>query len=194
MTRPILTGKQRLIISPMISRIELILLITFTLCNIAFNWYISLRAERFHAIFRFFSFESIFLLILINYPVWFRNPLSFQQLISWVLLIICIYGAVIGFYTYYKLGKPEDLLEETIHIISSGIYKYIRHPMYMSLIAFGLGAMMKDPGYVQLLIGVVNLIAVYFTVRVEEKEIIVKFGEAYSTYMKKTKMFIPFII
>ena len=99
-----------------------------------------------------------------------------------------------GIYTYYKNGKPEDLLEESIKIVSTGIYKYIRHPMYMSLIAGGFGVMMKDPGYVQLIIGSVNLIAVWFTARVEEKEMIAKFGDEYKSYMNRTTMFIPFII
>jgi protein-S-isoprenylcysteine O-methyltransferase Ste14 len=34
----------------------------------------------------------------------------------------------------------------------------------------------------------------YFTARIEEHEMIVKFGEEYKTYIKDTKMFIPFIL
>ena len=65
---------------------------------------------------------------------------------------------------------------------------------YMSLIAGGFGVMMKDPGYVQLIIGSINLIAVYITARVEEKEMITKFGDEYKSYMNRTTMFIQFII
>ena len=54
--------------------------------------------------------------------------------------------------------------------------------------------MMKDPGYVQLIIGSINLIAVYITARVEEKEMITKFGDEYKSYMNRTTMFIPFIL
>jgi protein-S-isoprenylcysteine O-methyltransferase Ste14 len=54
--------------------------------------------------------------------------------------------------------------------------------------------MLKDPAPVQLCLGVINLIAVYITSRIEENEMIKKFGDDYRIYMKETKMFIPFII
>jgi len=178
----------------MISTTELIIVFIFTICNIFFNWWISLRAKRYHAIFRFFAFECIFLLVILNYPVWFKYPFTWQQIVSWALLIICTYAAAVALYTYFKLGKPADQLEETVSLVTRGIYKYIRHPMYMSLIALGFGAMMKDPGNIQILLGVINFIALYVTARVEEKEMITKFGNEYETYMKKTEMFIPYIL
>jgi protein-S-isoprenylcysteine O-methyltransferase Ste14 len=44
------------------------------------------------------------------------------------------------------------------------------------------------------LLGAVNLAAIWVTARIEEEEMIAKFGEAYRDYMKETKMFIPFVI
>lgn len=174
--------------------VQLILIIVFTLLNILFNWYVSLRDRRFHAIFRFVGFECIFLLVILNYPVWFKDPFTWEQLTSWAFLILSLVAALIGFYTYYKRGKPEDLLEETVHIVSNGIYKYVRHPMYLSLIAGAIGVVMKDPGTVQVIIGAINIVAMYLTARIEEREMIVKFGDEYMDYMKKTAMFVPFIL
>ena len=174
--------------------VKLILIIIFTILNLLFNWWISLRAKRYHAIFRFFAFECIFLLVLMNYRDWFHNPFSLNQVISWLLLSVSIYAAFVGLYLFYKLGKPEDQLEETINLVTTGIYRYIRHPMYLSLILVGFGAMMKDPGYVQVFLGIINLIALFFTARIEENEMIAKFGEEYKNYMKRTKMFMPFIL
>jgi protein-S-isoprenylcysteine O-methyltransferase Ste14 len=54
--------------------------------------------------------------------------------------------------------------------------------------------MFKDTGPVQVVLGVINLIAIYFTARIEEKEMIAKFGNEYQMYMKETKMFIPYIV
>jgi protein-S-isoprenylcysteine O-methyltransferase Ste14 len=54
--------------------------------------------------------------------------------------------------------------------------------------------MFKDPQPVQLVLGATNLIAVYITARIEENEMIVKFGDDYRIYMKETKMFIPYIV
>ena len=85
-------------------------------------------------------------------------------------------------------------MEETVNLVTTGIYKYIRHPLYLSLIAGGFGAMMKDPGTFQIILGCINFISLFITARVEEKEMITKFMNEYEAYMKKTRMFIPFII
>jgi protein-S-isoprenylcysteine O-methyltransferase Ste14 len=53
--------------------------------------------------------------------------------------------------------------------------------------------MLKQPGTVEIILSVINLIAIYFTARIEEKEMIAKFGDDYVEYMKETKMFIPFL-
>jgi protein-S-isoprenylcysteine O-methyltransferase Ste14 len=58
----------------------------------------------------------------------------------------------------------------------------------------GTGVMLKDPGKIQLILGTINFIAIWFTARIEEQEMITKFGADYKSYLKETKMFIPFII
>ena len=101
----------------MVSTTELIIIIIFTITNIFLAWWISLRAKWFHGIFRFFAFECIFILVVMNARAWFKDPFSTQQVISWVLLLISLYAAIAGFYLFYKLGKPEDQMEETINLV-----------------------------------------------------------------------------
>ena len=165
-----------------------------TLANIWFTWWVSLRQKRYHGIYRFISFECIFLLVLMNYPVWLRDPFAWYQVISWILLSGSILVAWFGFYLLYHHGKPSDQMEETTQLISSGLYRYIRHPLYLSLILGGFGAMIKDPQWPQVILSLLNFMALYLTARVEEGEMILKFGQEYSDYMKKTKMFIPLIL
>ena len=78
--------------------------------------------------------------------------------------------------------------------MKSGVYSLIRHPLYFSLFLLGTGVMMKDPVPPALILGGINLIAVWFTSLTEEKEMIDRFGNPYMEYMKETKMFIPFIL
>lgn len=171
-------------------------IITFTICTIAiawFTWWVSLRGKRYHGIFRFLAFESILILVLLNYPVWFKDPFSLHQVISWILLILSIVVAVVTFRTFYKEGNPKDQLEDTSRLITTGFYKYIRHPMYLSLMLAGFGILVKDCGYKQLIFAAINFIAIILTAKTEEKEMIVRFGEDYRNYIKETKMFIPYI-
>jgi len=159
-----------------------------------FSWFYSIREKRYHGITRFFSFESIFILVLLNWRLWFKDPLSGFQIISWVFLFASIYPGIAGYLTLHRKGKPENNnIERTTVIVKSGIYKYIRHPLYCSLLLLGTGVMFKDPGKVQIICGAVNLLAIYFTARLEEKEMINKFGLGYIQYMRETKMFIPYL-
>jgi protein-S-isoprenylcysteine O-methyltransferase Ste14 len=170
-------------------------LITGTLVIIAFSWFLSIKHKRYHGVARFFAFESIFILTLLNYRVWFRDPFSVTQIISWILLFSSVYFAIAGYILLKEIGKPKGgNFEDTTVIVKTGFYRYIRHPLYMSLLILGTGVMMKQPEAIQLCLGAVNLIAIWLTARIEENEMIVRFGDDYKTYMGETKMFIPFIL
>lgn len=170
-----------------------IVVIAGTLILIALSWFISLKHGRFHGIPRFFAFESIFMMAMLNLKSWFQDPFSFLHILSWICLIMAAYLAIAGIVILIRKGKSGKDFEATTILIKSNLYKYIRHPLYMSLILLGTGIMLKDPGAAQLILGAVNLVALYITSRIEEKEMTDRFGDAYSEYIKETKMFIPFV-
>src|SRR5581483_3604311 len=75
-------------------------------------------------------------------------------------------------------------------IVSSGIYRYIRHPQYLSLglSAFGLSTMW--PRMIIFLFFVGMLFAYYFLARVEERRMLA-IDPSYADYMRHTGMFLP---
>ena len=170
------------------------ILSTCTVLIIIFSWFLSIKLKRYNGIARFFAFESVFILVMLNFNVWFVNPLSPFQLVSWLLLILSIYVVITGYLLLKRKGKPDTNFENTSKLVKSGIYGYIRHPLYLSIFLLGTGVMLKDPKLAQLILGLINLIAIYITARIEENEMIAKFGDEYRTYMKETKMFFPFVI
>jgi protein-S-isoprenylcysteine O-methyltransferase Ste14 len=169
-------------------------LLSGTIFIILFSWFLSVKYKRYHGIARFFSFESVFILVLLNYKVWFTAPFSVNQIISWILLILSAYIVADGYLTLKRKGKPDSNFENTSVLVKSGLYGYIRHPLYLSIFLLGTGVMIKQPGMLQLILGAVNLVAIYITARIEEKEMIARFGEEYKDYMKETRMFIPFLL
>jgi len=171
-----------------------IALIAGTIFIVLFSYFLSIKYKRYHGIARFFAFESVYILVLLNYRVWFINPFSLLQIISWLLLTISAYVVITGYLLLKKKGKPSINFENTSQLVKSGIYKHIRHPLYLSIFLLGTGIVAKDPGPVQLLIGCINLIAVWITALIEEKEMISKFGDEYVIYISETKMFIPYIV
>ena len=170
-----------------------IALLTGTVLIILFSWFLSIKYKRYHGIARFFAFESVYILVLLNIRVWFVNPFSPFQITSWILLILSIYVVATGYLLLKKKGKPDSNFENTSLLVKAGIYGYIRHPLYLSIFLLGTGVMLKNPAPFQMILGVINLIAVYITARIEEREMIAKFGDDYRKYMTETKMFIPFI-
>jgi len=115
------------------------------------------------------------------------------QLCSWVLLIGSIYTAVEGIRLLRKIGKPRDELEDTTALVEVGAYKSIRHPLYTSLLLLGWGAFLKDPSLVAAALSLAASAFLVATAKVEEKLNAEKFGSQYADYMKRTKMFVPYL-
>jgi len=152
----------------------------------------SFRNWQSHGFYRFFAFESILILFLLNVQYWFRDPFAAHHILSWLLLIFSLFLVGQGFYLLRVAGKPEGHFENTTALVRRGAFRYIRHPLYSSLLFLGWGVYLKDPsllGCILVLVATVSLIA---TAKVEEAENLQKFGEDYAAYMKTTKRFIPF--
>jgi len=161
----------------------------------------SLAVPRSHGFYRFFAWEAILGLALLNVDVWFRGPFSWHQLISWPLLAISALLVVIGVRLLRQMGEPnaqrDDVplvaFEKTTTLVTTGAYRYIRHPLYSSLLFLAWGIFFKAPSWLGGLLAVKATLFLVATARVEESEDIRFFGPAYEEYIRRTKMFIPFL-
>jgi len=163
----------------------------------------SLRAPRSHGFFRFFAWESITALFLLNIDVWFLAPWSWNQVISWILLFGSVVPLVLGIRTLTAKGKPNkqregepQLLdfEKTSALVTTGIYHYIRHPLYSSLLFLAWGVFFKTPSGAGGSLALTATLFLFFTARADESECIRFFGPIYRDYMKRTRMFVPFML
>jgi len=153
----------------------------------------SLRNPRSHGFYRFFAFETILVLILLNVEHWFRDPFSAIQIVSWLLLISSAILAAHGFYLLRVIGRPKSGIESTTTLVIVGAYKYVRHPLYSSLLFLAWGVFFKDPSILGGIMALVSTAFLIATAKGEESENFQKFGAEYTAYMKATKMFIPFV-
>jgi len=155
-----------------------------------------------HGFYRFFSWECIAWLLASNYKFWFENPFCISQIFSWIFLFLGAYLVIAGAILLKKAGKPvgsrnEEALfefEKTSELVDTGIFKYIRHPLYSSLIFLTWGIFLKRPTFPLFIISVLSTAFLYFTAMFDEKECVQYFGEKYQEYMKHTHRFIPFLI
>ncbi|OGO48549.1 MAG: hypothetical protein A2Z30_02380 [Chloroflexi bacterium RBG_16_64_43] len=151
------------------------------------------RHGRTHALPRLVAFEAILGLILANVPTWFSNPLALRQIVSWVLLASSGLLALHGFSLLRMHGGTSAGIETTTVIVRRGAYRYIRHPLYLSLILFALGVYLKSPGWLAGALLGLAVSGLLVTATVEERENESKFGERYREYMRVTKKFVPFV-
>ena len=173
----------------------LVKLIIFVVANagILFVSWKPLSNPRSHGFYRFFAFESTLVLILLNLENWFRDPFSVNQIVSWLLLLASIILVVHGIYLLRVVGRPKSGIESTTMLVIVGAYKYIRHPLYSSLLFLAWGVFCKAPSIPDGILAVVATAFLVATARIEESENVQKFGVEYTAYMKKTSMFIPFL-
>ncbi len=161
----------------------------------------SLLRPRSHGFYRFFAWECLLALCLLNLRRWFVNPGSIPQLISWLLLLASAGLAIHGAVMLSRQGKPHDDrkddaligLERTTVLVAEGAYRYIRHPLYSSLLVLGWGIFFKDLTWLGGALAAAATLFLVITAKVEEAEDVRYFGPAYQEYMRRTKLFIPFV-
>jgi protein-S-isoprenylcysteine O-methyltransferase Ste14 len=161
----------------------------------------SLHNLRTHGFYRFFAWEAILILALLNVDYWFYKPFTLPQVISWPLLCIALYLVIHGFRLLRKIGRPDDGrdgasligVEKTTVLVTGGAYRYIRHPLYSSLLFLAWGIFFKSPTWIGAVLTVAAAAFLTATARIEESENLKYFGKTYGDYMKRTKMFVPFV-
>jgi protein-S-isoprenylcysteine O-methyltransferase Ste14 len=179
---------------------KILLFVILSIPVIAVSWR-TLFNPGSHGFYRFFSWECILWLFVNNYTYWFVNPWSVYQLLSWFLLIAGSYVVLAGVLKLKKAGKAtsgrEDKnlysFERTTELVDTGIYKYIRHPLYGSLIYVTWAIYFKHPAWPLFVVACLSTLLLYLTAKFDEKECTLYFGEKYHEYMNHSKMFIPYI-
>ena len=95
----------------------------------------------------------------------------------------------------WNLGKfwsPTLQLKENHQLVTKGIYRRIRHPMYLSLLIFSAGNALALPNYVAgpaFLVAMLVIIA--FRLGPEEQMLLEEFGEEYEAYRERSHRLIP---
>jgi protein-S-isoprenylcysteine O-methyltransferase Ste14 len=163
----------------------------------------SLGSPQSHGFYRFLAWECILGLFLINASFWFVQPFAWNQLIAWTLLFVALIPLGFGVHFLRTQGRQADTrkgdpsllaFEKTTNLITSGIYKHIRHPMYCSLLLLTWGIFFKHPILTAATLAITATVFLVFTAKADEAECFRFFGAPYQDYMKRTKMFIPYIL
>jgi protein-S-isoprenylcysteine O-methyltransferase Ste14 len=78
--------------------------------------------------------------------------------------------------------------------ITTGPYRFIRHPRYTGILSLGLGIALLFQSWIGLLFLPWVLALILYRVHDEEIMLQTKFGKSWQEYTKRSKRFIPGII
>ena len=86
---------------------------------------------------------------------------------------------------------PE--IREEHHIVQRGIFRWVRHPTYLSMILelLSIGLILHAPR-TGLITALLFLPVLWLRLRVEERSLVSKFGADYEMYRRRTPMLIPY--
>lgn len=138
----------------------------------------------------------VFILIwsLVPFLLPLLTQLIVPSLVRWIGVIICILMIFMITWVGIHLGRQVSgtlEIKESHTLVSSGPYKYIRHPMYLVYFIFNLGLFLVCGNLIALVIILMGLIVVASRMRVEEQMMIEQFGNEYREYMHRTGRFFP---
>lgn len=109
-----------------------------------------------------------------------------------IALVLYLIGAALiisGWRAIYRDYWSRDRGEG--HLVTSGIYRYIRHPQYTGFACFTLG-MLAEWATLPMLVMLPILGVMYYRLaRREEADMRAEFGADYDAYAERTGMFLP---
>jgi protein-S-isoprenylcysteine O-methyltransferase Ste14 len=102
---------------------------------------------------------------------------------TWLSMI----GLVLIVLGWSKIHQATDL-------VTTGIYRFIRHPQYTGIFLFTLGWLLHWPTITTLVLWPILMGAYVWLARREEQDIEARFGDAYRHYASRTPRFFPHLI
>ena len=91
------------------------------------------------------------------------------------------------------VGRAQLQIVKEHKLVKDGLYKYVRHPLFLGEILRNLGFVVIFSSVYGILIVLLASIFLLFRIEIEEKMLIVVFGEEYTEYKRKTKKIVPYI-
>jgi protein-S-isoprenylcysteine O-methyltransferase Ste14 len=121
----------------------------------------------------------------------YRIPMPLQ-LLTMALEATCILAMLLalhetGLLCFLGLAPDDDAIPP--HLVTEGLYRYVRHPLYSLglVVVWLLPVMTRNALFLNVGITLYILVGAAF----EERKLLRKFGAAYAEYRQKIPMFIP---
>jgi protein-S-isoprenylcysteine O-methyltransferase Ste14 len=116
------------------------------------------------------------------------------QALGWIGLILCGLGYALVFWSGLALGRQYSAqvsVRKDHQLITTGPYRYVRHPRYLGVLSLALGAAFVFRSWIGLALSVVVLGLLLSRIFDEEALLHKEFGQVWEAYCKRSWRLIP---
>lgn len=135
----------------------------------------------------FFGASALLVATWLLYFLWLHDH-SFPSLVSvgWVALVCGLMLIFLAIRTLRVLGRPGagQAFAHTTSLVVRGIYAVVRHPLYLGWVLIFFAVMFFSQHWLVLSLAALGSGCAYGMARLEDRELVERFGVAYERYMR----------
>jgi protein-S-isoprenylcysteine O-methyltransferase Ste14 len=144
----------------------------------------------------------IFQFLLLQFPLWragrWTSPIPMTWTITYIATAVALFGMVLRLHAIYYLRENFTYVvhvKPQHHLVTSGLYRYVRHPAYLGLLIYFTGvAFVLSDLYIWLIVMAYVGYSVWRRIRREERELHARFGAEFEAYRRRTHLLIPYVL
>ena len=132
---------------------------------------------------------------------WMMNPswmswssVTLPSWMRWTGIGLLLAGSTLLVWTFRSLGRnlTDTVVTRRQHtLVQHGPYHWIRHPLYTSAALLVVALSLICANWFLLVTGLVLLSVLVMRTRIEEENLVSRFGDSYRQYMARTGRFVP---
>jgi len=142
----------------------------------------------------FFLLLAFLVTYIINVSWMAGLSMPFPGWLRWSGFALGLASLVFWTWSQVALGKewsPQLQLRPEHHLVTSGPYARIRHPIYTAMFGYGISLALVTANWVFAVLAVLIIIGLVARVPKEERMMLDEFKEAYRAYTQRTGRFFP---
>jgi protein-S-isoprenylcysteine O-methyltransferase Ste14 len=114
-----------------------------------------------------------------------------DYVLLFIRLVILTLALITGVYLFMSGHVVVSHDERPASVVSTGAFRYVRHPLYLGAILFYLGLAVSTASLISLALLVVIFLFYNYIASYEERLMVIKFGEDYVSYKKRSGKWVP---